>query len=177
MGEQAEEFMRDYHGHQFIDGHGETFRAVACMAPYQKTPKVKPQKDARDGTIADDPVFKEFVESLAQQGAVRYEAPPDPKADIRPDESGETPLLLYMKTRAKERRARLEKREKKKWRPEADYIAEEPKKPKWRCKECGTSKNLEEDPDDRGVFYCVGCWEYWESAEVPVSKPKKKKKK
>merc|ERR1712014_53351 len=85
-----------------------------------------------------------------------------------------------MKTRAQERRARADKRrkEREKWRPEGGYIEEDPswKKSRWRCKECGATKNLEEDPDDRGVFFCTPCWEYWESEEA-AAKPKKKKKK
>ena len=28
--------VKDYHGHQFVDGQGESFRAVACFAPYPK---------------------------------------------------------------------------------------------------------------------------------------------
>mmetsp|Transcript_68389 Transcript_68389/g.189265 ORF Transcript_68389/g.189265 Transcript_68389/m.189265 type:complete len:435 (+) Transcript_68389:72-1376(+) len=176
--ERAEDFVKDYHGHQFIDGQGEQFRAVVCFAPYQKVPRPKSQKDPRDGTIMDDPVYKEFLETLSEASKAVYEAPPDPKVLLKPTDYGDTPLLNYMKTRSKERRARAEKKEKK-WRREGglEQIAEEPKKAKWRCAECGTSKHLEEDPDDRGTFYCTYCWESWESQQAPVPKVKKKKKK
>merc|ERR1712048_589580 len=60
--QSAEDFIRDYHGHQFVDSQGETFRAVACFAPYQKVPRKKVQKDPREGTIQEDPLYKEFVE-------------------------------------------------------------------------------------------------------------------
>merc|ERR1712013_202209 len=47
-GEQADAFIKDYHGHAFVDDQGEQFRAVACFAPYQKVPKQKTTKDARE---------------------------------------------------------------------------------------------------------------------------------
>merc|ERR1712014_322733 len=128
--EQAEEFIKDYHG-------------------------------------------QEFVAALAEKGP--YEAPPNPIALLKPASNADTPLLNYMKQRVKDRRERFEK-QKKKWKPSADTIDEDPKKAKWYCTECGTTKNLEEDPDDRGTFYCTYCWESWES-ELPKAKPKKKKKK
>jgi len=172
----AEDFTKEYHGHQFIDGHGESFRAVACFAPYQKIPRQKPQKDPRDGTIADDPAYKEFLETLGGAKPV-YEAPPDPKLSLKPLDYGDTPLLNFMKKRSTDRRARAEKR-KQRWEGRGmEQIDEEPKKSKWRCKECGTSKNLEEDPDSRGTFYCTYCWDYWEvHATMPKTKKKKSKK-
>jgi len=173
-GEAAEEFVKDYHGHQFVDGQGEHFRAVVCFAPYQKAPRSKPQKDPRDGTILDDPVYKEFLETLADASKKVYEAPPDPKVLLKPLDYGDTPLLKFMQTRAKERRARAEKKARR-WR-EMETIQEDPKKAKWRCAECGTSKHLEEDPDSRGTFYCTYCWESWETHEAPAPKFKKKKK-
>jgi hypothetical protein len=36
---------------------------------------------------------------------------------------------------------------------------------KWRCGECGTPNKLEEDPYDRGSYYCDGCYESWAVAE------------
>merc|ERR1712060_285506 len=136
-----------------------------------KAPRAKVQKDPRDGTIEDDSFYKEFVDALANKAT--FDAPPDPKQELRPAVAGDTPLLQFMKTRAEKRR-----KEREKWRPEGGYIEEDPKgkKSRWRCKECGATKNLEEDPDERGVFYCTPCWEYWESEEA-AGKPKKKKKK
>merc|ERR1711920_1201958 len=97
---------------------------------------------------------------------------------LKPADPSDTPLLQHLKNKAKERRTRAEKR-RGKWSSQMDSIGEDEqpssKKGKWRCSECGTSKNLEEDPDDRGSFYCTGCWESWE--EHPVPKKKKKKKK
>lgn len=177
--EHAEEFIKDYHGHQFVDSQGESFRAVACFAPYQKVPRQKAQKDPRDGTIGDDLAYKEFVEKLSAKSS--YEAPPNPVTLLKPADYGDTPLLNYLKNRSKERRARIEKKDKKRWRDGGpgglEPVAEEdPKRAKWRCAECGTSKHLEEDPDDRGTFYCTYCWESWEN-QPSTSKVKKKKKK
>lgn len=174
--DHADAFIRDYHGHQFVDDQGEQYRAVACFAPYQKVPKTR-GKDAREGTIEEDPAYQEFVEGLTKTKEA-YVGPENPKFADRPA-PGTTPLLLFMANKAKERRARLDKRQKDKqrWWPEGDSIPEDDsggKKSKWRCGECGTTKKLEEDPDDRGQFYCTGCWEYW---EVKAEKKKKKKKK
>lgn len=169
--ENAEKFIKDYHGHQFVDGQGESFRAVACFAPYAKVPRQKASKDARDGTIFEDATYKEFVENLSAPKT--FEAPPDPVATIQPATAKDTPLLNYMKTRAAERRARQEKRERerKRWHDRLGRIDE---KPKWRCAECGTSKHLEEDPDQRGVCYCTYCWETWEAKEYKKKKKKSK---
>jgi len=176
-GEQAEAFIKDYHGHQFVDDRGEPFRAVAVYAPYQKAPKQKSQKDQREGTIQDDPTYQEFVASLSAPKA-QYVGPQDPKHELRPTDPSDTPLLQHLKSKAKERRTRAEKaKEKRKWRSDGlELIEEEPKRPKWRCAECSTSKNLEEDPDARGTFYCVRCWESWESHQAPPPRPKKGKK-
>lgn len=172
---QAEEFISGYHGRAFVDGQGESFRAVACFAPYQKVPRTA-QKDPRENTIDDDPVYKEFLEGLSEKKG--FEAPPDPKASVRPAEPGDTPLLNFMKTRALERKARWEKKQSKKNWYALEAVEEKPKRAKWRCSECGTSKNLEEDPDNRGTFYCTYCWESWETAEeAAATKPAKKKKK
>mmetsp|Transcript_86221 Transcript_86221/g.136968 ORF Transcript_86221/g.136968 Transcript_86221/m.136968 type:complete len:392 (+) Transcript_86221:66-1241(+) len=169
--ENAEKFIKDYHGHQFVDGQGESFRAVACFAPYPKVPRQKASKDQRDGTIFEDATYKQFVESLSAPKT--FEAPPDPVAALQPATAKDTPLLNYMKTRAAERRARQEKRERerKRWHDRLGRIEE---KPKWRCAECGTSKHLEEDPDQRGVCYCTYCWETWESKEYKKKKKSKK---
>lgn len=169
--ENAEKFIKDYHGHQFVDDQGESFRAVACFAPYPKVPRQKASKDQRDGTIFEDATYKQFVESLSAPKT--FEAPPDPVAALQPATAKDTPLLNYMKTRAAERRARQEKRERerKRWHDRLGRIEE---KPKWRCAECGTSKHLEEDPDQRGVCYCTYCWETWEAKEYKKKKKSKK---
>merc|ERR1712048_630458 len=88
--ENAENFIKDYHGHEFVDGRGERYRAVACYAPYQKVPRQKVHKDPREGTIEDDPVYKEFVEALKEPK--KFEAPEDPKL-FRPSDPSDTPLL------------------------------------------------------------------------------------
>lgn len=176
--EYAEQFIKDYHGHHFVDGHGEQFRAVACYAPYQKVPRAKPQKDPRDGTIFDDPLYQEFVESLGEKKT--FEPPPHPVESLRPADPGQTPLLIHIK-KMKEKREREKKKERqsKRWDSGLQAVDEEAptrRRGRWRCSECGTSRHLEEDPDDRGTFYCVSCWESWETHPEP-SKSKKKKKK
>lgn len=185
--EHAEPFIRDYHGHKFVDDQGEQFRAVACYAPYQKAPKSTVEKDNREGTIEDDPAYKEFIEGLNKPKEA-FVAPENPFLSLKPADPASTPLLLHLKNRAKERRERLEKRAAKKWKPSGEAIDEEwdwdssSKRSKWYCSGCGTKKHLEEDPNDRGSFYCTYCWESWEQdweswEQADGSKPKKKKKK
>merc|ERR1712190_146107 len=112
---------------KFVDGHGEEFRAVACFAPYQKVPRQRSQKDSRDGTIEDDATYQEFVASLADENKGVYEPPPNPVAGLRPATPADTPLLNFMKQKVKDRRERLEK-QRKKWKPSAESIDEDPKK-------------------------------------------------
>mmetsp|Transcript_9083 Transcript_9083/g.20197 ORF Transcript_9083/g.20197 Transcript_9083/m.20197 type:complete len:396 (-) Transcript_9083:48-1235(-) len=170
--EAMEFFIKDYHGHQFVDDKGEPFRAVACTAPCQKIPKQKAQKDAREGTIEDDPMYKAFIEKLAQPKG-QPDLPPNPKED-RAADPGDTPLVAFMKKQAKEKQARAEKA-RKKWEA---YEEKGSKRSEWYCSECYTTnaKKLEEDPDNRGTFYCKRCWESWESHAPAKSKKKKSHK-
>jgi len=175
--EEAEAFVKDYHGHSIVDGQGETFRAVACFAPYQKVPRLKSQKDPRDGTIEDDATYKEFVEDLSKKKV--YVGPDDPRKTREKETT--TPLIEHIRQKAKERKERSERRIKdrnQKWKGYMDGITEEPKKSKFKCSECGTARSLEEDPDNRGTFYCTPCWESFEteSWEAAPKKSKKKKK-
>jgi len=179
--DQADLFVKDYHGHAFVDDQGEHFRAVACFAPYQKVPKQKTSKDSREGTIEEDPTYKQFAETLGKPKEA-FVAPEDPRLAAKPLDPASTPLLQHLRDRAKERKERAEKKANKKWKGQMDSIGEDEeasssrKKAKWLCGECGTSKSLEEDPDDRGSFYCTRCWESWETT-ADYAKPKKKKKK
>jgi len=169
--EALEGFIKDYHGHQFVDDKGEPFRAVACYAPCPKIPKQKVQKDTREGTVEDDPIYKAFVEALKKPKGL-----PEPKEGTEPVKKadvGDTPLLAFMKKQAKDKKARAE-RQKKKW---DSYEDEGSKRSKWYCSECYTTntKKLEEDPDNRGTFYCKKCWESWETAPKGRKKNKKEK--
>merc|ERR1712178_629196 len=106
-----------------------------------------------------------FVETLGEKCV--FVAPEDPKHELKLADPADAPLLQHLKKLRQEREIRLEKR-RKKWESYDGYETyEQPKervkKPKWRCSECGSSRHLEEDPDDRGVFYCLNCWEYWEN--------------
>merc|ERR1712187_904819 len=101
------------------------------------------------------------------------EAPDNPLNLIKPANPQDTPLIKYMQDKAKGRKAKAEKRAKK-WAAMESIHEEKATKSSWTCAECGTTKNLEEDPDDRGTCYCQWCWESWES--MPAKKKKKKKK-
>ena len=54
--------VEDYHGHQFVDGQGESFRAVACFAPYSKAPRQRVNKEwAPAGELAID-IFMDSID-------------------------------------------------------------------------------------------------------------------
>eukprot|EP00434_Breviolum_minutum_P015536 symbB.v1.2.013681.t1/scaffold971.1/size148033/9 len=61
--ENAEKFIKEYHGHQFVDGQGENFRAVACFAPYAKA------SDLPTIHRFYDTIFRLFVRCLARKPA------------------------------------------------------------------------------------------------------------
>eukprot|EP00923_Selenidium_pygospionis_P043513 GHVN01075103.1.p1 GENE.GHVN01075103.1~~GHVN01075103.1.p1 ORF type:complete len:502 (-),score=63.62 GHVN01075103.1:85-1590(-) len=66
--EDADRFIRCYHGHQFIDELGVYYKAVAAMAPYQKVPKVKKNDKKKDSAataaIYSDPDYLAFCAEI-----------------------------------------------------------------------------------------------------------------
>lgn len=49
----ATEFQRMYHGHVFVDKHGNEGRAFVEFAPFQKVPRSQRKPDPRQGTIEE----------------------------------------------------------------------------------------------------------------------------
>ncbi|KAF9116579.1 hypothetical protein BGX27_001435 [Mortierella sp. AM989] len=60
----ALEFQKAYHGHVFMDRHGNEGRAYVEFAPFQKVPRDQRKTDAKQGTIEEDPEYIAFLQSL-----------------------------------------------------------------------------------------------------------------
>ncbi|KAK3832104.1 MAG: Smg-4/UPF3 family-domain-containing protein [Linnemannia elongata] len=60
----ALEFQKAYHGHTFVDRHGNEGKAHVEFAPFQKIPREQRKADAKQGTIEEDPDYIAFLQSL-----------------------------------------------------------------------------------------------------------------
>ncbi|KAF9322047.1 hypothetical protein BG003_008238 [Podila horticola] len=61
---QALEFQKAYHGHVFMDKHGNEGRAHVEFAPFQKIPREQRKADPKQGTIEEDPEYIAFLQSM-----------------------------------------------------------------------------------------------------------------
>ncbi|KAG0074618.1 hypothetical protein BGZ90_010614 [Linnemannia elongata] len=60
----ALEFQKAYHGHTFVDRHGNEGKAHVEFAPFQKIPREQRKADTKQGTIEEDPDYIAFLQSL-----------------------------------------------------------------------------------------------------------------
>ncbi|KAG0322385.1 hypothetical protein BGZ97_006999 [Linnemannia gamsii] len=60
----ALEFQKAYHGHTFVDRHGNEGKAHVEFAPFQKIPREQRKADTKQGTIEEDPDYISFLQSL-----------------------------------------------------------------------------------------------------------------
>ncbi|KAF9299943.1 hypothetical protein BGZ74_008472 [Mortierella antarctica] len=60
----ALEFQKAYHGHVFMDRHGNEGRAHVEFAPFQKIPREQRKADPKQGTIKEDPEYIAFLQSM-----------------------------------------------------------------------------------------------------------------
>ncbi|KAF9154202.1 hypothetical protein BG015_001576 [Linnemannia schmuckeri] len=60
----ALEFQKTYHGHTFVDRHGNEGKAHVEFAPFQKIPREQRKPDTKQGTIEEDPDYIAFLKSL-----------------------------------------------------------------------------------------------------------------
>ncbi|KAL1828300.1 hypothetical protein DCAR_0207503 [Daucus carota subsp. sativus] len=64
--EDVIEFADLFGGHVFVNEKGTRFKTVVEYAPSQRVAKHLSKKDGREGTIYKDPVYMEFLESIAK---------------------------------------------------------------------------------------------------------------
>ncbi|XP_054718066.1 regulator of nonsense transcripts 3B-like isoform X2 [Uloborus diversus] len=119
-------FKDKFDGYVFLDNKGNEYPAIVEFSPFQKIPKKRNKKrDAKCGTIANDPDYLKFLEGLKNPDDVTL---PSAEAYLEEIESREkelkanngvpkatTPLIEYLKARKiEQQKIREEKREERK---------------------------------------------------------------
>ncbi|MXQ87909.1 hypothetical protein E5288_WYG008814 [Bos mutus] len=129
-------FRGGFDGYIFIDNKGLEYPAVVEFAPFQKIAKKKlKKKDAKTGSIEDDPEYKKFLETYCVEEEKTSVSPETLLGDIEAKTREliarrTTPLLEYIKNRKLEKqRIREEKREERRRRElEKKRLREEEKR-------------------------------------------------
>nr|KAF6375729.1 UPF3A regulator of nonsense mediated mRNA decay [Pipistrellus kuhlii] len=137
-------FRDRFDGYIFIDNKGLEYPAVVEFAPFQKIAKKKlKKKDAKTGSIDDDPEYKKFLETYCVEEEKTSANPETLLGDIEAKTREliarrTTPLLEYIKNRKLEKqRIREEKREERRRRElEKKRIREEEKRKKREEEKC-----------------------------------------
>ncbi|XP_053419663.1 regulator of nonsense transcripts 3A isoform X3 [Nycticebus coucang] len=143
-------FRDRFDGYIFIDSKGLEYPAVVEFAPFQKVAKKKPKKkDAKTGSIEDDPEYKKFLETYCVEEEKAIANPETLLGEIEAKTREliarrTTPLLEYIKNRKLEKqRIREEKREERRRRElEKKRLREEEKRKRREEERC---KRKEED--------------------------------
>lgn len=153
-------FRDRFDGYVFIDNRGQEYPAVVEFAPFQKTAKKRTKKkDAKCGTIEEDPEYKRFLE-LYNGDEEKMASTPETLLEELEARSKElvakktTPLLDFLKNKQRIReekkeerrrreleRKRLRDEERRKWREEERRKRKETEKMK------RLEKPLEKDKD------------------------------
>lgn len=129
-------FRDRFDGYIFIDNKGLEYPAVVEFAPFQKIAKKKlKKKDAKTGSIEDDPEYKKFLETYCVEEEKTSVSPETLLGDIEAKTREliarrTTPLLEYIKNRKLEKQLiREEKREERRRRElEKKRLREEEKR-------------------------------------------------
>ncbi|XP_041800200.1 regulator of nonsense transcripts 3B [Chelmon rostratus] len=153
-------FRDRFDGYVFIDSRGQEYPAVVEFAPFQKTAKKRSKKkDAKCGTIVEDPEYKKFLENY-NRDEEKLASTPETLLEELEAKSKElvakktTPLLDFLKNKQRLReekkeerrrreleRKRLRDEERRKWREEERRKRKEAEKMK------RPEKQLEKDKD------------------------------
>ncbi|XP_004423272.1 PREDICTED: regulator of nonsense transcripts 3A [Ceratotherium simum simum] len=147
-------FRDRFDGYIFIDSKGLEYPAVVEFAPFQKIAKNKlKKKDAKTGSIEDDPEYKKFLETYCVEEEKTSANPETLLGDIEAKTREliarrTTPLLEYIKNRKLEKqRIREEKREERRRRElEKKRLREEEKRKRREEERC---KRKEADKQER----------------------------
>ncbi|XP_021026525.1 regulator of nonsense transcripts 3A isoform X1 [Mus caroli] len=153
-------FRDRFDGYIFIGNKGLEYPAVVEFAPFQKIAKKKlKKKDAKTGSIEDDPEYKQFLESYSLEEEKTSASPETLLGEIEAKTREllarrTTPLLEYIKNRKLEKqRLREEKREERRRRElEKKRLREEEKRKRReedRCKRKEAEKHKRAEKDVR----------------------------
>uniref|UniRef100_A0A8C6YB44 UPF3A regulator of nonsense mediated mRNA decay n=1 Tax=Naja naja TaxID=35670 RepID=A0A8C6YB44_NAJNA len=143
-------FRDRFDGYVFIDNKGLEYPAVVEFAPFQKISKKKlKKKDAKSGSIEDDPEYRKFLESYCAEEEKICANPETLLGEIEAKTREliarrTTPLLEYIKNRKLEKqRIREEKREERRRRESEKKRLREDEKRKRREEERRKRKEAE----------------------------------
>ncbi|KAL8114780.1 hypothetical protein AgCh_021585 [Apium graveolens] len=101
--EDVIEFADFFRGHVFVNEKGTQFKTVVEYAPSQRVAKRLPRKDGREGTIYKDPVYMEFLESIAKpienlpSAEIQLERREVERAGAAKDSPIVTPLMQFVR--------------------------------------------------------------------------------
>lgn len=149
-------FRDRFDGYVFIDNRGQEYPAVVEFAPFQKTAKKRSKKkDAKCGTIIEDPEYKKFLENY-NGDEEKLASTPETLLEELEAKSKElvakktTPLLDFLKNK---QRIREEKKEERRRRELERKRLRDEERRKWRederrkRKEAEKMKRLEKPHD------------------------------
>ncbi|NXU56405.1 REN3B protein, partial [Turnix velox] len=138
-------FRDRFDGYVFVDHKGE-YAAIVEFAPFQKAAKKKSKKkDAKTGTIEDDPEYKKFLESYGADDEKLTSTPETLLEEIEARNKEliakkTTPLLNFLKNK---QRLREEKREERRRRELERKRQREEERRKWKEEERRKRKEAE----------------------------------
>ncbi|KAM9850289.1 regulator of nonsense transcripts 3B [Aulostomus maculatus] len=139
-------FRDRFDGYVFIDNRGQEYPAIVEFAPFQKTAKKKSKKkDAKCGTIAEDPDYKKFLDYY-NGDEEKLTSTPETLLEEIEAKSKElvakktTPLLDFLKNK---QRIREEKKEERRRRELERKRLRDEERRKWREEERRKRKGAE----------------------------------
>ncbi|XP_042334117.1 regulator of nonsense transcripts 3B isoform X2 [Sceloporus undulatus] len=139
-------FRDRFDGYVFVDHKGLEYPAIVEFAPFQKAAKKKSKKkDAKAGTIEDDPEYKKFLESYSADDEKLTSTPETLLEEIEARNKEliakkTTPLLNFLKNK---QRLREEKREERRRRELERKRQREEERRKWKEEERRKRKEAE----------------------------------
>ncbi|XP_062997732.1 regulator of nonsense transcripts 3B isoform X2 [Elgaria multicarinata webbii] len=139
-------FRDRFDGYVFVDHKGLEYSAIVEFAPFQKSAKKKnKKKDAKAGTIEDDPEYKKFLESYSADDEKLTSTPETLLEEIEARNKEliakkTTPLLNFLKNK---QRIREEKREERRRRELERKRQREEERRKWKEEERRKRKEAE----------------------------------
>ncbi|XP_063278262.1 regulator of nonsense transcripts 3B [Prinia subflava] len=139
-------FRDRFDGYVFVDHKGQEYAAIVEFAPFQKAAKKKSKKkDAKTGTIEDDPEYKKFLESYTADDEKLTSTPETLLEEIEARNKEliakkTTPLLNFLKNK---QRLREEKREERRRRELERKRQREEERRKWKEEERRKRKEAE----------------------------------
>uniref|UniRef100_A0A8B9IWP2 UPF3B regulator of nonsense mediated mRNA decay n=1 Tax=Amazona collaria TaxID=241587 RepID=A0A8B9IWP2_9PSIT len=132
-------FRDRFDGYVFVDHKGQEYAAIVEFAPFQKAAKKKSKKkDAKTGTIEDDPEYKKFLESYSADDEKLTSTPETLLEEIEA-RNKEHCFSLFLHTQ----RLREEKREERRRRELERKRQREEERRKWKEEERRKRKEAE----------------------------------